>query len=210
MDATLHTETITFQPQPACLQHCRMYSQIVIYAKSVAFSARMMRAMSAASSMYRTDLGRILASPLLFRTLARSGAGSRSSQAADRPLLLVGLLALEAALSLRIRGVRPEAAGHALSQPVDRAQKVFEPVVTMGWHMLLDLPRWLRFSKLLAWGRPPHRAAARRHHPVRHCASRRDGRDVLHHPGAEGDEALGRGRLTPGPGRAPWPRAALR
>lgn len=30
-----------------------------------------------------------------------------------------------------------------------RRTGVLEPIVTMGWHMLLDLPRWVRFSGLL-------------------------------------------------------------
>jgi len=27
--------------------------------------------------------------------------------------------------------------------------KILEPLVTMAWHMLLDIPRWSRFSRVL-------------------------------------------------------------
>lgn len=36
--------------------------------------------------------------------------------------------------------------------------KMFEPLVTMAWHVLLDVPRWLRVSRLL--GLPPGRRLA--------------------------------------------------
>ena len=29
---------------------------------------------------------------------------------------------------------------------------IFEPLVTMAWHMMLDVPRWFRFAGLLGTG----------------------------------------------------------
>ena len=103
--------------------------------------------------LYRTDLGRILASPLLFRTLARSGA-----RIALHPKQQIvhyfswgyWLSKLHFRYGYEVFVLR-RLDTHYPNQWIART-KVFEPVVTMGWHMLLDLPRWLRFSKLLGMG----------------------------------------------------------
>jgi glycosyltransferase involved in cell wall biosynthesis len=102
---------------------------------------------------YREDLGRILASPLLFRALMHSGArialhpGQQIVHYFSWGYWLSKLhfrYGYEVFVLRRLDKSYP-------NQWIART-RLFEPVVTMLWHMLLDLPRWLRFSKLLGVG----------------------------------------------------------
>ena len=102
---------------------------------------------------YRTDLGRVMASPLLFRALTHEGARITLHPRQQ----IVHFFSWGYWLSklhfrygyevFRLRRIDRDYPDQWIAQTGP-----FEPLVTMMWHMLLDLPRWLRFSKLLGIG----------------------------------------------------------
>lgn len=99
---------------------------------------------------YRTDLGRTCGAPLLYGALRNAGIGV-DLQPEQRVVHYFSWWYWLSKLHFRY--------GYEvfLLRRLDRAYpnqwiartSVFEPLVTMCWHVLLDLPRWLRFSKLL-------------------------------------------------------------
>jgi len=98
---------------------------------------------------YRTDLGRLLGAPLLYRRLAE--AGERIELQPDQRV--VHYFAWRYWVPLHVRY------GHEVyrlrrldesypNQWIARSG-ILEGALTMAWHMLLDVPRWFRFSRLL-------------------------------------------------------------
>jgi len=101
---------------------------------------------------YREDQGRTCASPLLFRTLTQGGAKLLLQPQQQ----VVHYFAWRYWLSLHFRY------GYEIYQ-IRRLDKnypnqwiartgILEGVFTLIWHMLLNQPRWLRFSKLRGFG----------------------------------------------------------
>jgi glycosyltransferase involved in cell wall biosynthesis len=104
---------------------------------------------------YRTDFGRVLASPLLFRDLQRQGHRIRltGGQAVVHHfgwIYWVHKLNFRYGYEVyRLRRLDPH-----YPNPWIRKTWIAEPLVTMAWHMLLDVPRWLRFCKVRGIVRP--------------------------------------------------------
>ncbi len=104
---------------------------------------------------YRTEFGRVIASPLLFRNLKLRGLQIRL---AERQAVVhyfdwvywVWKLHFRFGYEVfRLRRLDP----HYPNQWIRKAGPL-EPLVTIGWHMLLDLPRWLRFCRVRGISRP--------------------------------------------------------
>lgn len=98
---------------------------------------------------YRTDLGRVCASPLLYRTLTKAGikVTLQSKQQATHYFSWVYWLRLHFRYGYEVfhlRRLDKQYPNQWIAQT-----KVLEPLVTMIWHILLDIPRWFRFSSVL-------------------------------------------------------------
>jgi hypothetical protein len=103
---------------------------------------------------YRLDQGRLLGAPLLYRKL--KDAGVKISFNPEQQVVhffswdfwLVKLhfrYGYEVYLLRRLDKAYP-------NQWISRTM-IFEPLVTMAWHVLLDVPRWFRVSRLLGVNR---------------------------------------------------------
>jgi glycosyltransferase involved in cell wall biosynthesis len=102
---------------------------------------------------YRTDLGRTCAGSFLYRTLTQSGA-TIVLQPAQRVAHTFSLRWWLSRLHVRfgyevylLRRLNDAAAARWVMR-----LSVLEPLLTMVWHSLLDVPQWLRFSRLLGAG----------------------------------------------------------
>jgi glycosyltransferase involved in cell wall biosynthesis len=99
---------------------------------------------------YRTDLGRVCASPLLYRDLANAGLKivlQSKQQAAHFFSWDYWLIKLHFRYGYEVYQLRrldKQYPNQWIAQT-----KILEPLVTMAWHVLLDIPRWFRFSSLL-------------------------------------------------------------
>jgi glycosyltransferase involved in cell wall biosynthesis len=102
---------------------------------------------------FRTDLGRTLAPPLLYRALTDAGAkiAFQPEQQVSHYFAWGWWLSklhfrwgYEVFMLRRLDKAYP-------NQWIART-KGLEPLVTMLWHVLLDIPRWFRFSRLLRLG----------------------------------------------------------
>jgi glycosyltransferase involved in cell wall biosynthesis len=97
---------------------------------------------------YRTEFGRVISSPLLFRQLRLQGLQIRFSprQAVVHyfawPYWLHRLHFRYGFEVHQLRRLDPDYPNQWI-----RRMGPFEPVVTLFWHMLLDVPRWFRFSR---------------------------------------------------------------
>jgi glycosyltransferase involved in cell wall biosynthesis len=101
---------------------------------------------------YRTDQGRTCASPLLYRTLAQAGVKIflQPEQRVVHYFSWGYWLSLHFRYGYEVFQLRRLDKDYP-NQWIART-KIFEPLVTMVWHVLLNQPRWLRFSKLLRIG----------------------------------------------------------
>jgi glycosyltransferase involved in cell wall biosynthesis len=99
---------------------------------------------------YRTDFGRIIASPLLYRSLADARctiALQPEQQASHHFSWRYWLIKLHFRYGyevFQLRRLDKQYPNQWIAQ-----SGVLEPLVTMMWHVLLDIPRWFRFSGLL-------------------------------------------------------------
>ena len=108
------------------------------------------RAATFARHPYRTDLGRTCAGSFLYGSLVESGARivfQPGQRVAHRFSLGWWVLRLHRrfgyeVLLLRRLDVKGQ---HGWLDAV----KLLEPILTMLWHMALDVPRWLRFGRIL-------------------------------------------------------------
>lgn len=99
---------------------------------------------------YRTEFGRICASPLLYRAIANAGG-----KIALQPKQQVGhyfswrywLINLHFRYGYEVFALRRLDKDYP-NQWIAKT-KILEPLVTMGWHVMLDMRRWFRFSPLL-------------------------------------------------------------
>jgi glycosyltransferase involved in cell wall biosynthesis len=99
---------------------------------------------------YRTDLGRILGAPLFYRALVDMGVkvGLHPSQRIVHFFSWwFWLHKLHFRYGYEVFMLRRLDAQYP-NQWIARTM-LFEPVVTMIWHVLLDVPRWFRVSRLL-------------------------------------------------------------
>jgi len=99
---------------------------------------------------YRTDFGRVIASPLLFRELVNSGLRvvvQPGQQAVHHFSWRYWLISLNFRYGNEVFRLRRLDADYP-NQWITRTS-ILEPLVTMVWHMLLDIPRWFRFTSLL-------------------------------------------------------------
>jgi glycosyltransferase involved in cell wall biosynthesis len=102
---------------------------------------------------YRTDLGRIIASSLLFRELINAGLRvviSPGQQAAHHFSWRYWLISLHFRYGhevFRLRRLDPEYPNQWISRT-----GILEPLITLVWHMMLDVPRWFRFAGILGAG----------------------------------------------------------
>jgi glycosyltransferase involved in cell wall biosynthesis len=114
---------------------------------NVAFRAEVFR-----SHHYRTDLGRICGAPLLYRALTHAGAkiALQPRQQVVHYFSWRYWMRLHFRFGYEVFILRRLDKNYP-NQWIART-KVLEPLVTMAWHVLLDQPRWLRFSKLLRIG----------------------------------------------------------
>lgn len=114
-----------------------------------------MRASVLDYQQYRTDFGRVLASPLLFRDFKRHGfrirlAGGQAVVHHFGWIYWIHKLNFRYGFEVyRLRRLDP----HYPNQWI-RKTGILEPLVTLGWHMLLDLPRWARFSQVRGIPKP--------------------------------------------------------
>ncbi len=96
---------------------------------------------------YRTDLGRVIASPLLYRDLANDAfniAYQSQQQAAHFFSWDYWLIRLHFRYGYEVYHIRRLDRQYP-NQWITQT-KILEPLVTMIWHILLDIPRWFRFS----------------------------------------------------------------
>jgi len=104
---------------------------------------------------YRTEFGRIIASPLLYRAFVNAGlkvAVQPGQQAAHHFTWRYWLICLEFRYGnevFRLRRLDRDYPNQWITKT-----GIFEPLVTMGWHMLLDIPKWFRFARLLGTSFP--------------------------------------------------------
>jgi hypothetical protein len=102
---------------------------------------------------YRTEFGRVIASPLLYRELFKAGfriVVQPAQQAAHHFSWRYWLISLHFRYGnevFRLRRLDPDYPNQWISRT-----SIFEPLVTMAWHMMLDVPRWFRFAGLLGVG----------------------------------------------------------
>ncbi|MEO0985601.1 MAG: glycosyltransferase family 2 protein [Cyanobacteria bacterium J06639_14] len=99
---------------------------------------------------FTTDYGRTCSPALLYKTLIHSNrkvAFNPKQQAAHSFTWKWWLFQYHYRLGYEIYRLRRLDASYP-NQWISKT-KILEPVVTLMWHVLLDLPRWLRFSKAL-------------------------------------------------------------
>lgn len=100
---------------------------------------------------YRTDLGRICTSPLLYRELVNAGLKislQPLQQAAHHFSWKYWLFKLHFRFGhevFRLRRLDKQYPNQWIAQT-----KILEPLVTMIWHVMLDIPRWFRYSSLFS------------------------------------------------------------
>jgi glycosyltransferase involved in cell wall biosynthesis len=99
---------------------------------------------------YREEFGRILASPLLFRSLANSGKKvvvCPDQQAEHHFTWRYWLIGLEFRYGHEVFRLRRLDQDYP-NQWISRTGPL-EPLVTLAWHVLLDMPKWFRFNSVL-------------------------------------------------------------
>lgn len=99
---------------------------------------------------YRTEFGRIIASPLLYRSLANDGlniAYQSQQQAGHFFSWKYWLISLHFRYGYEVYNIRRLDSQYP-NQWITKTG-IFEPIVTWIWHILLDIPRWFRFSSHL-------------------------------------------------------------
>jgi glycosyltransferase involved in cell wall biosynthesis len=102
---------------------------------------------------YRTDLGRIVASPLLFRRIVNAGKSVKvapKQQAVHYFTWKYWLIGLEYRYGhevYRLRRLDPDYPNQWI-----RKTWIFEPLVTYFWHVLLDMPKWFRYNRVISSG----------------------------------------------------------
>jgi glycosyltransferase involved in cell wall biosynthesis len=104
---------------------------------------------------YREDLGRTCAGSFLYEELARNGIPIRF-QRDQRVRHVFGWRWWLTRLHVRfgyevflLRRLNPSGR-HGWTKQL----RLVEPLATMAWHILLDIPQWFRFSKHLGWSWP--------------------------------------------------------
>jgi glycosyltransferase involved in cell wall biosynthesis len=109
-----------------------------------------MRAEVFRQHQYRTDLGRVIASPLLYRLLANAGllVAIQPQQQATHFFSWRYWLRLHFRYGYEVFHIRRLDSQYP-NQWIRKAG-VLEPLATMIWHILLDIPRWFRFNRILA------------------------------------------------------------
>ena len=109
-----------------------------------------MRAAVAREHPYRTEFGRVVASPLLYRTVANAGRRvvlqplQQVIHYHDWRYWLTSLHFRYGFEVYRLRRLDPDYPNQWISRTGP-----LEPLVTWAWHVLLDVPRWLRYSSRL-------------------------------------------------------------
>lgn len=99
---------------------------------------------------YQTEFGRVIASPLLYRALANAGltlAIQPQQQAAHHFTFKYWIFNLHFRYGYEVFHLR-RLDQHYPNQWIAQT-RFLEPLVTLIWHMLLDIPKWFRFSRLL-------------------------------------------------------------
>lgn len=102
------------------------------------------------TAQYQTEFGRVIASPLLFRALKQAGARivlhpkQRIVHYFKWAYWLHKLHFRYGYEVYRLRRLDPQYPAHWIARTGP-----LEPLVTWVWHVLLDAPRWLRFSRLM-------------------------------------------------------------
>jgi glycosyltransferase involved in cell wall biosynthesis len=103
---------------------------------------------------YREDLGRTCAGSFLFNSLLESGAKLRL-QTTQRVAHNFSFWWWLSRLHLRfgyevfkLRRIDSRYPNKFLAR-----LSLLEPIISLGWHVLLDIPRWLRFSKAVKLGK---------------------------------------------------------
>jgi hypothetical protein len=121
------------------------YPAVGFLAHNVAFRADTFR-----RHQYRTDLGRPCAPPLLYRSLTKAGvkiALQPRHRAVHQFSWRWWLVSYHFRLGYEVFLLRRLDTGYP-NQWITQT-KFLEPLVTMVWHVLLDIPRWFRFGRLL-------------------------------------------------------------
>jgi glycosyltransferase involved in cell wall biosynthesis len=115
---------------------------------NIAFRAETFR-----SHKYREENGRLMAGPLLYRALKESGA-TIALQPKQQVVHFFSwefwLIRLHFRYGYEVFQLR-RLDKHYPNQWISRT-RILEPLVTMVWHVLLDIPRWFRVSRLLGIG----------------------------------------------------------
>jgi glycosyltransferase involved in cell wall biosynthesis len=99
---------------------------------------------------YRTEFGRVIASPLLYRALANAGltiAIQPQQQAAHHFTFKYWIFNLHFRYGYEVFHLRR--LDHDYPNQWIAQTRLLEPLVTLIWHLLLDIPKWFRFSSLL-------------------------------------------------------------
>ncbi|MEM8673185.1 MAG: glycosyltransferase family 2 protein [Cyanobacteria bacterium P01_G01_bin.67] len=102
------------------------------------------------SHRYRTEFGRVLSSSLLYRALLNDGlniAYRSQQQAAHFFSWKYWLISLHFRYGYEVYHLRRLDKQYP-NQWITKTG-ILEPLVTMIWHILLDIPRWFRFSRHL-------------------------------------------------------------
>lgn len=113
-----------------------------------------LRAEAFRQHQYRTEFGRVIASPLLYRSLANAGLSvlmQPQQQATHHFSWSYWLIKLHFRYGYEVFHLRRLDPNYP-NQWIRRTG-ILEPLITMLWHVLLDGPKWLRFSGLLQTNR---------------------------------------------------------
>jgi len=112
-----------------------------------------MRAEHYHDHQYRTDLGRLLGSMFLFRSfmegklVAKIAPGQQGEHQFSWWYWLIGLQFRYGNEVYRLRRMDKQYPNQWIAKT-----SIFEPLVTMVWHMMLDIPRWVRLTRILETG----------------------------------------------------------
>ncbi len=103
---------------------------------------------------YRVDFGRVIASPLLYRSLVNAGykvAVQPKQQAAHHFSWRYWFVSLEYRYGFEVYCLRRLDKDYP-NQWITKTGYL-EPIVSWFWHVLLDMPKWFRFNRVLGTGK---------------------------------------------------------
>ena len=114
-----------------------------------------MRSDIARQFKYETEFGRVIAAPLLFANMTRQGKKFRSTpgqKAVHSFTWRYWMIDLQYRYGYEVYHIRRLEKDYPHRWMAKTS--FLEPIVTLIWHMLLDIPKWIRMNKMIgnSWG----------------------------------------------------------